>query len=206
MKISLSCRSHRQFYIKKKQSGIMTSFCFCFQDCPDSRATAEADGHRSSRIDRIIVLVVLVSGLGLLALTALLVRQRSCGHTLQEKEARKLWLENGRYVTAVTLAGEKATADEHRPCLGLMIDTTQAMNDFSSGQSASCPLYESSSDLLLLRVEDCRVRDTDQLLSNQRRSLNWDSGAAKSQADRILSKLSSIFENSFQQHKYIDVK
>ncbi len=83
------------------------------------------------------------------------------------------------------------------------------MNEFSSGQSASCPLYESSSDLLLLRVEGCRVKDTDQLLSDQRRSLNWDREAVhrvQGKVDRVLSKMCIIFENIFKKHQYIDVK
>ncbi len=169
----------------------------CLQD--------DADSRLSGRTDRIIVLVVLASGLGLLAVIALLARQRICCRAPSEN----IWPARGHYVTATTLGGEKATTGEHPSSLGLLIDTPKPMNEFSSGQTASCPLYESSSDLLLLRVEGCRVKDTDQLLSDQRRSLNWDREAVHSvqgKADRVLSKIIIIFENVFKKHQYIDVK
>jgi hypothetical protein len=166
----------------------------CLQD--------DADSRLSRRADRIIVLVVLASGLGLLAVIALLARQRLCCRAPSEN----IWPARGHYVTATTIGGEKATTGERPSSLGLLIDTPKAMNEFSSGQSVSCPLYESSSDLLLLRVEGCRVKDTDQLLSDQRRSLNWDRGAVQGKVDRVLSKMCIVFENVFKKHQYIDVK
>ncbi len=197
--ISLFFYNRLRSLIRKTQTKLNYDDFFCLQDDPNSRL--------SGRPDRIIVLVVLASGLGLLAVIALLARQRLCCRAPSENELKTFWpAAPGRYVTATTLGGEKATTGEHPSSLGLLIDTPNAMNEFSSGQSASCPLYESSSDLLLLRVEGCRVKDTDQLLSDQRRSLNWDRRAVQGKVDRVLSKMCIIFENVFKKHQYIDVK
>ena len=93
------------------------------------------------------------------------------------------------------------------PFIGLLFDEPKAVNEFSLGLSATCPLYESSSDLLLLRVEGGGGGDHQLLAGQQRRYLNnCDPGVAHKKAGVFAAKMAPYFEQLFQKHKYIDIK
>ncbi len=159
----------------------------------------------TNKDDRPLLLLASCGGLGILAVAVLLVRRRLRGLCPLERAAvaQKRWVGRDRYV--MTPADKtKNPYHHHRLTVGQAIDDTASIKEFSEGLRASYPIFDSSSDLLLLRVESHRGDSTDQLCTKQKRYLNRDNGAAKN-TDKVWAKLSLIFANLFRQHNYIDI-
>ena len=90
-------------------------------------------------------------------------------------------------------------------CLVPVTEDEQAINEFSWGLRATYPIHESSSDLLLLKVQAEQVEDDHTPSPKQRRYLsNWDS-VARWDRPRVFDKLALFLTNRFRHAKYIDI-
>jgi hypothetical protein len=87
---------------------------------------------------------------------------------------------------------------------GPLTEDEKAISDFTSGLRDSYPIQESSSDLLLLRV-DTDLADEDLVSTKQRRHSVWNSGSTHSNVYEVFTKVSTLFKNVFGDQNYIEV-
>jgi hypothetical protein len=90
-------------------------------------------------------------------------------------------------------------------CPGPVTEDDQAISDFASGLRDSYPIHETSSDLLLLRVDTDFV-DKGLVNTKQRRYSNWDNGFTHKNIYKVFTRASRLFGNVFSGQNYIDIE